>query len=70
METIILKINTKSKKGLAFLEFIKQFMSNDKSIEIVKMPNEETLKSMANVEAGIGLTKTKNHADLMKKLNS
>lgn len=71
MATITLKIDEKSKAGQAFMAFIKHFViNNDQAVEVVEIPNTETLKAMANVEAGKGLTKTKSHADLMAKLNS
>jgi antitoxin component of RelBE/YafQ-DinJ toxin-antitoxin module len=70
MATITLKINEKTKKGQIFLDFLKQYVQADKTVEIINVPNEETLKAMKNVEAGIGLTKSTSHEDLMKKLNS
>lgn len=71
MATITLKINERSKAGQVFIAFLKQFIvNNNKAIEVINIPNEETLKSMANIEAGIGITKTTSHADLMRKLNS
>lgn len=38
--------------------------------ETEKKPNKTTLTSMKKTAAGIGLTKTTSHADLMKKLNA
>lgn len=36
METITLKINNKTKKGKAFIEFLKQYVLNDsKNVEVV-----------------------------------
>ncbi|MGC4130005.1 MAG: hypothetical protein QM564_10750 [Bergeyella sp.] len=71
MATISLKINEKSKVGQLFIAFLQQFVvNNSKAIEVIDLPNEKTMKSMANIEAGIGLTKTTSHEDLMKKLNS
>jgi hypothetical protein len=69
MATITVKINERTNFGKAFLALLEVGIS-EKKIEVIKVPNADTLKSMANIEAGIGLTKTKNHADLMKKLNS
>lgn len=71
MATITIKVNEKRKEGQLFIAFLKQFIiNNSKAIEVMNLPNEETLKSIANIEAGIGLTKTKSHKDLMEKLNS
>ena len=70
MTTLTLKINDNTKKGQAFLEFLNQFIKgNDNSIEILKIPNSETIKIIEDVEKGKGLIKTKNHADLLNKLN-
>jgi hypothetical protein len=52
METITLKINPKTKKGQVIIEFLKQFVKNDKSVEIIKLPNEETIKAIHEVEKG------------------
>lgn len=71
MTIISLKINDRTKSGKAFMMFLEQFIiQKDSSVEVINMPNLETLKAMSNIEAGIGITKTKSHDDLMKKLNS
>lgn len=52
MTTITLKINEKSSLGKLFLEFVKTFVSEKKGVEIVKVPNAETLKAMQDAENG------------------
>jgi len=70
MTTITLKINERTKKGRAFLELTRAFFEDSKEIEIVKMPNERTKKSIKKTLKGEGLTKTDSHKDLMDKLFS
>ena len=52
MTTITLKINEKSSLGKLFLEFVKTFVSEKKGVEIVRVPNAETLKAMQDAENG------------------
>ncbi|MDR2206884.1 MAG: hypothetical protein LBE36_12100 [Flavobacteriaceae bacterium] len=52
------------------MELIKVGINEKKGVEIIKTPNAETLRAVANIDAGIGLTTTKSHEDLMEKLNS
>ena len=47
MTTITLKINEKSKIGKIILDLI--------NVEVLYLPNKETLKSIEKVEKGIGL---------------
>lgn len=70
MTTITLKINEKSSLGKLFLEFVKTFVSEKKGVEIVKVPNAETLKAIEEVEKGIGVIKAKNVDELFKKLKA
>lgn len=41
MTTITIKINERSKKGKAFLEFAKTFIGNDKDISFVESEDEK-----------------------------
>jgi ribosomal protein L16 Arg81 hydroxylase len=53
METITLKINEKSKAGQVFINFINQFIVNNKSVEIVKEEspyNPEFVKKVINAD--------------------
>jgi hypothetical protein len=43
MTTITIKINERSKKGKAFLEFAKTFIGNDKDISFVESEDEKSL---------------------------
>lgn len=70
MTTITLKINEKSSLGKLFLEFVKTFVSEKKGVEIVKVPNAETLKAIYEVEKGIGVIKAKNVDELFMKLKA
>lgn len=70
MTTITLKINEKSSLGKLFLEFVKTFVSEKKGVEIVKVPNAETLKAIEEVEKGKGVIKAKNVDELFKKLKA
>ncbi len=42
MTTITIKINERSKKGKAFLEFAKTFIGNDKDISFVESEDEKS----------------------------
>ncbi len=69
MTTITLKVNEKTKKGQVFMDFLNQFISDSKTIEVVREPNETTLKSMEEGRTG-KVIKAKNVKELMKKLNA
>ncbi len=47
MTTITIKINEKSKKGKAFLEFARTFFANEKDVVVIESKDE-----MAEVEDG------------------
>jgi antitoxin component of RelBE/YafQ-DinJ toxin-antitoxin module len=70
MTTITLKINEKSKIGKIILDLINFSSKEQKDVEVVYLPNKETLKAIENIEKGIGLIRTDSHEDLMSKLNS
>ncbi|MBI2257798.1 MAG: hypothetical protein HYU67_02750 [Flavobacteriia bacterium] len=70
MTTITLKINERSKMGKIILDLIKLSSTEKKGVEVLRFPNKETFQAIENVEKGIGLIHTKNHEDLMTKLNS
>jgi DNA polymerase elongation subunit (family B) len=61
-------INEKTAKGKKLVEFLRNF-KNDSFLTFHSEPNETTKKAIMDVRAG-KVTKTKNVADLMKKLNS
>ena len=71
METLILKSD--SKENIALIaKLAKQLgisVTKEKSVD-TKIPNKVTLKSMENTSKKVGLTKTENTSDLMKKLLS
>ncbi len=68
MSIITLKINEKTKKGKAFIEFLKEYVLNDNTVELIKVPNAETIKAIEEVNAG-KVIRAKNAAELIKKLN-
>ena len=68
MATITLQIDEKTKKGKAFIEFLKHCAIDNKSVKLIKNPNAETIKAIEAVNAG-KVKKAKNVKDLMKKLN-
>jgi len=61
-------INERISKGKSLMEFLRKF-EGESFIEIEKVPNNETKKAINDVQKG-KVTKTKNVADLMDKLNS
>ena len=69
MATITLKINERSNFGKAILELIKTGISENKGVELIKTPNEETIKAIEEVKAG-KVIKAKNATELIKKLNA
>lgn len=52
MATITLKINERTKAGKIFLAFVEQFVLSNKSVEMVKKPNDETLAAMRDADNG------------------
>jgi antitoxin component of RelBE/YafQ-DinJ toxin-antitoxin module len=68
LSIITLKINEKTKKGKAFIEFLKEYVLNDNSVELIKVPNAETIKAIEEVNDG-KVIRAKNAAELIKKLN-
>ena len=61
-------INERTSKGKSLMEFLRKF-EGDGFIQIEKEPNNETMKAINAVRNG-KVTRTKNVADLMDKLNS
>jgi len=61
-------INERTSKGKSLMDFLRKF-EGENFIQIAKEPNEETKRAIKDVEKG-NVTKTKNVADLMDKLNS
>jgi hypothetical protein len=51
MATITLEIDERTKKGKTFIEFLKQYVS-DNTVEVVKQPNKATLKAMKEIDEG------------------
>lgn len=70
MTTITLKINERTKKGKAFLEMARAFSEDSKEIEIIKTPNQATLKAMKDAENGKNIIDVKDKAGLYKELRS
>ncbi len=68
MTTITLKINDKTTKGKSFFEFLNQYILTDKTVELVKEPNEKTLKAVKNVRLG-KTVKTSGVKDFLKQMN-
>lgn len=66
MATII-KIDNRSKAAKLFLEYVKT-LSFAKIEEEDRTFNARTEKAIREARAGIGVTKTESHDDLMKKL--
>jgi hypothetical protein len=69
MATITLNINERSKFGKAILELIKIGISENKGVELVKIPNDETIKAIEEINSG-KLIKAENATELIKQLNS
>jgi hypothetical protein len=69
MATITLNINERSKFGKAILELIKIGISENKGVELVKIPNDETIKAIEEINSG-KVIKAENATELIKKLNS
>ena len=73
---LVLKIDNRSKDSKNLITYL-QNLSYVEVLEPKKVypvskniPNEVTLRTMAKTSKGIGLTKTKDNKDLMKKLLS
>jgi hypothetical protein len=60
-------IDERTSKGKSLLEFLRKF-EGDNFIQIEKEPNAETKRARSDVKKG-KVTRTKNVADLMDKLN-
>ena len=69
LATITLNINERNKFGKAILELIKIGISENKGVELVKIPNDETIKAIEEINLG-KLIKAENATELIKKLNS
>jgi hypothetical protein len=69
MATITLNINERSKFGKAILELIKIGISENKGVELVKIPNDETIKAIEEINSG-KVIKAENATELIKKLNA
>ena len=65
-----LVIETSNQKALKLITEMAKQLGATVISETGKKPNKTTLASMKKTAAGIGLTKTTSHADLMKKLNA
>jgi len=61
-------INERTSKGKSLLEFLRKF-EDDNFIQIENEPNAETKRAISDVKKG-KVTRTKNVADLMNKLNA
>lgn len=69
MTTLTLKINERSKFGQAILDLISVGQSQKNTVEIVKVPNANTLKSMEEARLGKVITAS-NATELLKKLKA
>jgi hypothetical protein len=69
MAKITLNINERSKFGKAILELIKIGISENKGVELVKIPNDETIKAIEEINSG-KVIKAENATELIKQLNS
>lgn len=67
MTTISLKINERSKMGKIILELIKVSSEENQGVEIIHVPNSETIKAIEDVQKG-KTTKVKNAQELFKNL--
>jgi hypothetical protein len=67
MTTISLKINERSKMGKIILELIKVSSEENQGVEIIHVPNAETIKAIEDVQKG-KTTKVKNSQELFKNL--
>lgn len=67
--TTTVKIDLRSSAAKSLVAFLRT-LSFVKIEEEGSLFNEETEKAITEARAGIGLTKTKSHSDLMKKLRS
>lgn len=67
MTTISLKINERSKMGKIILELIKVSSEENQGVEIIHVPNVETIKAIEDVQKG-KTTKVKNSQELFKNL--
>lgn len=69
MATITLNINERSKFGNAILELIKIGIFENKGVELVKFPNDKTIKAIEKINSG-KVIKAEKATELIKKLNS
>ncbi len=69
MAIFTLNIIERSKFGKAILELIKIGISENKGVELVKIPNDETIKAIEEVNSG-KIIRAENAYELIKKLNS
>jgi antitoxin component of RelBE/YafQ-DinJ toxin-antitoxin module len=68
METIV-RINNRSKAAKLLLEYV-ETLSFAKVENSKRRFNKETEKAIKEARASIGIIKTSNHEDLMKKLRN
>lgn len=61
-------INERTSKGKSLMDFLRKF-EGENFIHIEKEPNKETKRAIADVKKG-KVTKAKDVADLMNKLNT
>jgi hypothetical protein len=67
MQTISLRINERSIYGKAIMDLIKIGINEKKGVEMVKVPNKETLEAMEDIEKG-KTYKVKDSKELFKEL--
>ena len=70
MTTLTIKINERSKKGKAFLEFAKTFFSDEKDVEITESGTKKTKAATENIYSKAFIAKIKRAEENIKKSNT
>lgn len=69
MATVTIKINSKTKRGKHLIALLSDMAKDGNDIQLERIPNAETMQAIEDVKNG-NVTKAKNVADLMDKLNA
>lgn len=70
MTTITIKINERSKKGKAFLEFAKTFLNDGKDVEIIESDSEKEETLSKNIYSKEFIAKIKKAEENIKSGNT
>ena len=70
MTTLTIKINERSKKGKAFLEFAKIFFNDEKDVEIIESGSKKTKAETENIYSKAFIAKIKRAEENIKKGNT